>query len=1467
MNDFNKEQSTEELLYLALKKTESKLSKYHEAMAIIGMSCRFPGGANNLQKYWQLLIDGVDAISNIPPTRWNSEAYYSSDKNNKQTMYTKKAGFLDIDISMFDADLFGISPKEARIMDPQQRLLLEVVWEALEHANIAPMSLKGKKVGVFIGQMNHDYSRLLDRSNAEFDPYYGVGNTSSATAGRVSYALGLEGPCISIDTACSSSLVAMNSALQSIRLGECDMAIVGGVNLILAPEPMINMCQSRMLSYEGHCNTFDEKADGYTRGEGIGVVIIKPLSKAIEEKRTLYALIKGGAVNQNGASSGLTVPKAKAQSTLIQQALENAQIKPNDVDYIEAHGTGTGLGDPIEINGLNEAFSKSGRDKNHPLTVGAVKTNIGHLESCAGIAGIIKTALSVYNKMIPKHLHFKNKNPKIDFDLVPIQVPVDNRVWEAKDNKKRVAGVSSFGFSGINAHVIIEEAPTVALETKQGSLSSNYLFVLSAKTKKSLEALIDSYILYLESTEHPLSDICYTASLGRSHLKFRLALIVDNKNQLLTSLKDRTFNMTQSNILNQPLFSKDIEELKTWYLQGKTIDFETWYAPYKKACSMVDIPMYCFDHQPYWYEDALDSKIEKPAPTTTSIEQPIVKDTQELEYKNSLYLKQLLAATHQDDWETPDTLLVLKEGYYPFDLAMLPDANNSAVTQELWQEALKEKIVGDKNFILMALDGSEDIRTLLMNLITTIKEPEIQSSELQVLCAIYPKDNSLILMNALSGFFKSLYLEAKIQSAKLICFEKTEQDPLHLIKRIEGYSIKDVAVFKVIAKNLYQLKPERIKLEISHLDFFKPESTYLITGGHKGVGAILSEFLASHQKANLILLGRSAIDDEFIKKIKKSGGNCHYYQADVANEASLRSAFVKIKKNHPIINGVFHAAGIIQDELFRNKNVDSFLNVIAPKVMGTLLLNELTSEYPLDFFILFSSIAASRGNTGQTDYAFANGFLADFAEYRNHLVEQKACSGRTLSIEWPYWSEGGMQLSDSNIALIRKKYGLSPLPSCFGLLLLQALSQVNQDRIAVYFGNEHKIMDAALGESKNIVVADNSIIDKKVLTDELTQLCSALVAKVLGYEQKQLDKSTSLYEYGADSLSKVDIVNSLIQYLPFLQALTLIQMNTIEEMVQFILKNHWNDIETLIQISEDESAPREKALVHSDESHTEKLQEFIHSLLALEEFPILPEQIINEIKKLTTIKLYCDNHQSLWVFLNNKPVNLFNQQLVSDLSAVCKLLSLECFDFIKVIYFSHYSQYFSLGGDRLLFHEFAKGGSSLNHYIDAVKQLIDFMMGDRLLISVVDGSAQGGGFELVLNTDLQFVSRAIKLGTPEILSGLYAGMGGVSYLATIAPKDLFIRLSLQGELISSEEAYAAKLITHLCDNPFIEAYQFVKQLPDIDLAIRINSITRKAKKSLVLADLDGWTNYIKSGDITKKLDKIKSDYLLFTSKN
>jgi acyl transferase domain-containing protein len=567
----------------AIERLQARLEASEHALrqpiAIVGAGCRYPGGIESPEALWRVVRDGIDAVSEIPADRWDADAYYDPDPQAAGKMVTRRGGFLS-QVDRFDPQCFGISPREATTLDPQQRLLLETASEALESAGLASDRLAGSLTGVFVGITTSDYGQLLRSGGTEnSDVYSATGSALNAAAGRLSFTYGFQGPCVAVDTACSSSLVAVHLACQSLRTGESNLALAGGVNVVLSPDAMVLFSRWGMMAPDGACKTFDAAADGFVRAEGCAVIALKRLSDAVAAGDPILAVIRGSAVNSDGRSSGLTVPNGPAQQAVLRSALANAGIEPADIDYVEAHGTGTSLGDPIEVEALGEVM-RVGRAAGRPLAIGSIKTNLGHTEAASGLAGLLKVVMALRHEAIPPHLHFSTPNPGIPWADLPITVPTKLTPWPRAAAKRR-AGVSSFGFSGTNAHVILEEAPPVAARNE--AAAGPYIVPVTARDEAALRAVAGNIAEILGNVGAPpapavtlgrpavspapaavldrvvsppvpatmldhaapplspvpsasLADVAFTLATGRTHHSRRLALVTDSPEDLRRDL-------------------------------------------------------------------------------------------------------------------------------------------------------------------------------------------------------------------------------------------------------------------------------------------------------------------------------------------------------------------------------------------------------------------------------------------------------------------------------------------------------------------------------------------------------------------------------------------------------------------------------------------------------------------------------------------------------------------------------------------------------------------------------------------------------------------------------------------------------------------------------------------------------------------------------------------------------------------
>ncbi|MGA2249997.1 type I polyketide synthase [Terracidiphilus sp.] len=603
------------LAFLKLQEAEARIRELEAEqsgpIAIVGIGCRFPGAEDGPDSYWRLLRDGHCAISNGVQDRLRTT------DSEVQLPDSAHCAALLRQVDLFDPQHFGISPREAGAMDPQQRLLLEVSWEALEHAGIDPVSLYQTRAGVYIGITSHDYAQLQIRSGdlKKLHPHFAAGVASSVAAGRIAYTLGLHGPAISVDTACSSSLVAVHLACEALRRQECSMALAGGVNLILAPEASVAFAQAGMLSASGTCTPFLSSADGFVRGEGCGIIVLKRLKDAEAAGDRILAVILGSAVNQDGPSSGLTAPNGLAQQALLREAHRRAGVAPSEVRYVEAHGTGTKLGDPVESEALGAVFA----GRSEKLAVGSVKANIGHLEAAAGVAGLIKLVLSLINGEISGQLQRNCLSEYIRWDELSLELPSKTTAWMPIAGR-RIGGVSSFGFSGTNAHLVVEGW---ARDERQSEMPDGAdALMISARTEDSLRRLAGKYSTYLRDTKWIWREICQTACTGRAALAERLAVVAGSREEAAEKLSDWLNGKAAGGVYRgcaKPArregqghtdeLTPDV--IAEGFVRNSGVKLKRIGAG--KELRRAELPLYPFERKHYWFNERSLDREETPA--------------------------------------------------------------------------------------------------------------------------------------------------------------------------------------------------------------------------------------------------------------------------------------------------------------------------------------------------------------------------------------------------------------------------------------------------------------------------------------------------------------------------------------------------------------------------------------------------------------------------------------------------------------------------------------------------------------------------------------------------------------------------------------------------------------------------------------------------------------------------------------
>ncbi len=1138
-------------------------------VAIVSIACRFPGGADRPEEFWKLLRDGVDAITEVPANRWSAQSFYHPDWRKAGSIQSRYGGFVS-EVEMFDAVFFGISPREAVHLDPQQRLLLEVCWELLERAGTAPSSLQGSQTGVFIGISTNDYLHRLARFPERIDAYLGTGNALSLAANRLSFTFGLEGPSVAVDTACSSSLVAIHQACQSLRSGETDMAISGGVNLLLDPTVSINHSRARMLSADGRCKAFSAQADGFVRSEGCGLTLLKRLSDAQRDGDSVLAVIRGSAANQDGSTSGLTVPNGPAQQKVIRRALRQSGLEPAEISYVEAHGTGTSLGDPIEAGALGGVFGSARQQ----LTVGSVKTNIGHLESAAGVAGLIKTVLSLEHRTIPPSLHCETKNPRIDWTSSPIRIPGACETWISEGDRPLRAGVSSFGFGGTNAHVVVEEPPQTPERTKPHL--AEYLLLLSAKTEAALRELARNYVEYLEGTSEETADICYTAACGRDHFSWRLAVVGESKSELRHSISDwieSGFEAGSNVVLTpsaqadspQPNGSSKWRGLASRYARGENPDWPASYAG--SDLRRVVAPGHPFERQRYWIDPP-----SAPGPSLQTYQLRWIVEATQPQAPDRLQDHWLILADRKGWGEelaadlrrrgARCTLLsgASVDGFLsdndcapmtPEDAESLP-ALPSELSElkgivHLWGLDLRSPETGVEGLVTAQRRAIESLVNLVQQL-DELDEPPRLWTLTQAALGVEASDRvEGLSQSPLWGLGRSLALELpRIWGGilDLPAGPPNESAAAMISAAIHAPSSESHRALR--GQKLYV--PRLFPRDLGGFGevTIREDASYLITGGLGSLGREFGRWLAQRGARHLWLLGRRGGDDpqarSYLEELERLGVQPRVASLDVADAAALQAQLADWGKTDPPLRGVIHAAGVNEQRPIIDLQWPHIESLLGPKVQGGWALHEISSPRPLEFFLNCSSVASIWGGQKQAAYSAANAFLDSLSAYRN----ARGLAGLSIN----YGPLAGTAMLSQAASRELESYGLHPRPvSEIGAGLLPMLSDASP-QLAVLAADWNRF--ASLYQSRcptglfsMLTDAERPVEDPAIRAlsleegdpvngeppADLNAWLTAQLCDLLRLPPQRLDSATPLQRLGLDSLMAMELRNRLRQQL------------------------------------------------------------------------------------------------------------------------------------------------------------------------------------------------------------------------------------------------------------------------------------------------------------------------------------------------
>ncbi|CAO3460592.1 hypothetical protein [Azospirillum argentinense] len=1083
-------------------------------IAVIGMAGRFPGAAS-VEAFWEMLDAGRCAIGEVPPDRWPAESHYDPDPRKLDRTYTTRGGFLDA-VDLFDAEFFNITGREAELSDPQHRLFLEQAWAALEDAGYARPGCGGLRCGVFVGAGGGDYLTWMIQNGVPMGAQSFWGNTSSVLAARISYLLDLDGPSLAVETACSSSLVAIHLGCQSLLAGETDIVLAGGAFLNVTPTFHILASNGRMLAPDGRCKAFDAGADGFVAGEAVAAVVLKPLARAVADGDNILGVIKATGVNQDGRTNGITAPNPLAQAALTESVYRRFGIDPGTIGSVEAHGTGTSLGDPIEVEALTRSF-RAFTDRRQFCALGSVKTNIGHAATAAGITGFVKALLSLTHRRIPASLNFERPNEQIDFASSPFFVNTVSRDWPAGGGPRRAA-VSSFGFSGTNAHVVIEEAP--ALPDRPAEQPWSVLPVSARKPEALRRRLADLRgWLDGPGAAVPMADIARTLQVGRMHFAERAALVVrdhDHLRGLLDAVLERgtadlawvgraAENAALGAVCRQlvaDLRTPDLDEaarrekasaLAQLYVIGSDPDWERLNEG--SGARFASLPTYPLSRSAF--RAAAGTPVRPPAsPPVAAGEGGVTILAAEARWQDAPPVPPADGRDAGPVWlfdaddrlagdrlagdrlagglgpallVTPGTALRHGGGRAEIDPAdaahyrsLIQDAVSRgagpAAIVVAWAGRLPtdpavQGIHAVRHILRAVIDaGHRDLVRLLFVWRGTEDSADAAAAVFDAVAAYAPSVKPLLPNLGVT----CLRVDPSIGDAALaarLCGELASPEP-EVAYRLEpgggegGTVVRRVRTLAVLGPVSTALAPSGDGVAI------RTGGVYLITGGAGALGRIMARHLAARGAGQVVLVGRSAPEAVSLEEL--AGPVFSYRQADVTDAASLGAVVAEVVERFGALHGVIHAAGAFTGRPLTAKTPEEFAATLAPKLDGTVALDRATADLPLDFFAVFSSVSAELGDFGQCDYAVANRFQSAWGLWREGERQRGRRQGRTLSIGWPLWRDGGMHTEAAAEDLYLRTAGLAALESAEGAELFDRVLRSGRSNVLLLKGEPER---------------------------------------------------------------------------------------------------------------------------------------------------------------------------------------------------------------------------------------------------------------------------------------------------------------------------------------------------------------------------------------------------------------------------
>ncbi|MFE0315209.1 SDR family NAD(P)-dependent oxidoreductase [Streptomyces albogriseolus] len=1114
-----------------------------EPVAVVGYSARFPGAAD-ADAFWQRLLDGDDLVTEVPADRWRIAEHYDPDPGAEGKSVSKWGAFVE-GADRFDAEFFRMPPREAELMDPQARLFLQEAWRALEHAGQRTADLAGTRCGVHAGVMMNDYQDLIERESEHARLAQVMqGNSNSLLAARIAYHLDLKGPAVTVDTACSSSLVALHQACQALWLGEADMMLVGGVTLYLTELPHVFMSRAGMLSPTGRCRPFDAAADGIVPGEGCAVLVLKPLKKALADGDPVHAVVRASGIGQDGRTNGITAPSAASQARLVTATLDRFGLDASGIDYVECHGTGTPLGDPIEVTALNEAFAPAARPAGS-VPIGSVKGNVGHTSAAAGLAGLLKAVGVVRTGQVPPSLHCTEPNPRIPFGEGPFTVATEAVRLPATGGRPRRASVSSFGFSGTNAYVVVEEAPPRP-SSPAPDAAAPVLVPLSGHRPESVTGRAAELARWLRSPAGAgtaLADLAHTLACARDHHRHRAAVLAAGRAGLLASLDALASGTPDERTVTAdgpvPAGGRDaagpdtvqdraaagdpdaLREVAGRYTAGRPVDWSRVCPPARHR--RVPAPGYAF---------VPDRHHVVPAADTAANDGDTAGNAEGADGSVAGAVEEPAGAAPRPGHDGLDGLVLYTPGWEecplprrdagPGAALYVHDAHGdlaaalggappdrAASAPQPAAAALVLRLTGDD---VAALDAARKVlaahRTQPLTLIAVTADPrraDAARALVQTLRQENPRLTGRALLVGDDGPAAAPHIRAELAAP--------EAESGHL------------ADLRGPRRTRRVLRPAGLPAP----GFTpRPDGVYLVTGGMGGIGLALVRDLLRHPGVRVVACGRTPAEDldPASRPPADGSGRLRYVRADVAAPGGADALVADVLGHEGALHGVFHAAGTVEDAYLLRKTADGMAGVLAPKITGAAALDEATAALPLDAFVLFSSVAAVTGNMGQADYAYANGVLDGFAAHRAARAAAGERHGRTLSVQWPLWDVPGMTIPEPVRQVVEERVGMVPLPAGPGLAALwRLLGPGGPDVVSVFHGRADAWRQHLEGlgllparDPEAVTRAATVAVASADGDGGLLGLVCRTVAETLGHDPSAVGPGTSLEALGLDSV-------------------------------------------------------------------------------------------------------------------------------------------------------------------------------------------------------------------------------------------------------------------------------------------------------------------------------------------------------------